>query len=647
MNAYGYFKVAAIVPEVRVADCDFNAERIIEMTRKAAERGVRIAVFPELSITACSCSDLFTKRLLIQKAEEALENIVEATMELPIVSIVGLPVVFADKLYNSAAVISQGEILGIIPKSYLPNTGESSQLRWFASAQQMLGTTEIDIAGQCVPFGSNLLFSTNGVNFGVEIGEDLSAVIPPSSHKALAGAKVIFNLAATSELAGKYTNLKAEIKAHSKRTLSAYVYASAGWGESSSDTLFAGNAFIAERGEILAEGKRFAMESQMIVSDIDIEVLEEARRTNNNFVIDVDTPNFAIIDTTISAEENFNIDRVIDPMPFIPKDRAERSARCEEIFEIQTHALAKRMVHTHCKCAVIGISGGLDSTLALLATARTFDKLGLDRKGIIGVTMPGFGTTDRTYNNAVTLIKELGATFREIPIADACRQHFKDIGLSDSDRSVTYENAQARERTQILMDIANMENGMVVGTGDMSELALGWATYNGDQMSMYGVNCSIPKILMRHMVEWVADNEPNEKVSAALRDVVATPVSPELLPADDKGNIAQKTEDLVGPYELHDFFLYNFIGNGFSPQKIAMLAEKAFEGSYDYPNIAHWIRIFFRRFFSQQFKRSASPDGPKVSNISISAKGDWRMPADASSAAWLEECEILQPLKKD
>ena len=328
-------------------------------------------------------------------------------------------------------------------------------------------------------------------------------------------------------------------------------------------------------------------------------------------------------------------------MPIIPSNSEQRDAWCEEIFEIQTHALAKRMVHTYCKCAVIGISGGLDSTLALLATVRTFDKLGIDRKGIIGVTMPGFGTTDRTYNNAVTLIKELGVTFREISIADACRQHFKDIGLPEGDRSVTYENAQARERTQILMDIANMENGMVVGTGDMSELALGWATYNGDQMSMYGVNCSIPKTLMRYMVEWVADNEPNQSVSKALHDVVATPVSPELLPADEKGDIAQKTEDLVGPYELHDFFLYNFIGNGFSPAKIAMLAEKAFEGRYNRPTIVHWIKTFFRRFFTQQFKRSAAPDGPKVSSISISAKGDWRMPADAMATVWLEECENL------
>ena len=641
MNSYGYIKVAAVVPEVKVADCGFNTERIIEMMQQAAERGVRIAVFPELSITAYSCGDLFTKQLLIAKADESLARIAEAAMELPIVAIVGLPVAYADKLYDCAAVISQGEILGVIPKSYLANTGESSELRWFTSASQLGATVEIPLAGQSVPFGEDLIFSVNGVEFGVEIGEDLEAVVPPSSYKALAGAKIIFNLAATSALASKHSQLASSIKEYSARTKAGYVYASAGWGESTSDTLFVGNAIIAEKGEILATGERFAMKSQMVVSDIDVEVLSNARRNCNTFASSAYTPSFTIIESSISAEENESLDRAIDPMPFIPNNSEQRDTWCEEIVEIQTHALAKRMVHTYCKCAVIGISGGLDSTLALLATVRTFDKLGIDRKGIIGVTMPGFGTTDRTYNNAVTLIKELGVTFREISIADACRQHFKDIGLPEGDRSVTYENGQARERTQILMDIANMENGMVVGTGDMSELALGWATYNGDQMSMYGVNCSIPKTLMRYMVEWVADNEPNQSVSKALHDVAETPVSPELLPADEKGNIAQKTEDLVGPYELHDFFLYNFIGNGFSPAKIAMLAEKAFEGRYDRPTIAHWIKTFFRRFFTQQFKRSAAPDGPKVSSISISAKGDWRMPADAMATAWLEECENL------
>ena len=645
MNRYGYFKVAAIVPEVKVADCDFNTDRIIEMLHKAAERGVRIAVLPELSITAYSCGDLFTKRLLLDKAEESLARIAEATEELPIVAIVGLPVSNTDKVYDCAAVISQGEILGVVPKKYLSNHAEASESRWFTSSTELISEiSDIYIAGQYVPFGENILFSVNGVDFGVEIGENLSAIIPPSSFKAVAGAKIIFNLAATSELADKQTKLVANIKEYSARTLSAYVYASAGWGESSSDVLYAGNAIIAEKGELLTTSKRFAMESQMVVSDIDIEIIESARRTSDISFVNKDMEVYTTIRTSLPTplnDGNESLDRIIDPMPFIPSDESKRAAWCEEIFEIQTHALAKRMVHTHCKCAVIGISGGLDSTLALLATARTFDKLGIDRKGIIGVTMPGFGTTDRTYNNAVMLIKELGATFREIPIADACCQHFKDIGLSDSDRSVTYENAQARERTQILMDIANMENGMVVGTGDMSELALGWATYNGDQMSMYGVNCSIPKTLMRYMVEWVADNHASQKVSDALRDVVATPVSPELLPADNEGKIAQKTEDLVGPYELHDFFLYNFIGNGFSPAKIAMLAEKAFEGSYDRPTIVHWIKTFFRRFFNQQFKRSASPDGPKVSHISISAKGDWRMPADASSAVWLEDCEKL------
>lgn len=640
MNRYGYIKVASIIPEVKVADCEFNTSRIVEMSRQAAERGVRIAVFPELCITAYSCGDLFTKQLLINKAQESLANIAEATAELPIVLIVGLPVAYAGKLYDSAAVVSQGEILGVVPKSIIPNTGEANDLRWFTPSADSDEVIEIAIAGQCVPFGRDMLFSVNGVDFGVEIGDDLLAVVPPSAYKAMAGAKIIFNLAATSELAGKRIKLTETIKAYSSRILAGYVYASAGWGESTSDLVYAGNAFIAENGEMLASCERFKMNDQMVISDIDIEALSSARLTSSTFASG-HISSFAVIETSITAAENERLDRVVDPLPFIPIDTENRNAWCEEIFEIQSQALAKRMVHTYCKCAVIGISGGLDSTLALLATVRTFDKLGLDRKGIIGITMPGFGTTDRTYQNAVTLIKELGVTFREISIADACRQHFKDIGLPDSDRSVTYENSQARERTQILMDIANMENGMVVGTGDMSELALGWATYNGDQMSMYGVNCSIPKTLMRHMVEWVAANEPNKKVGAALRDVVATPVSPELLPADEKGDIAQKTEDLVGPYELHDFFLYNFIGKGFSPAKIVMLAEKAFEGSYNRATIVHWIKTFFRRFFNQQFKRSASPDGPKVSEVSISAKGDWRMPADASSAVWLAECEKL------
>lgn len=640
MNRYGYIKVASIIPEVKVADCEFNTSRIVEMSRQAAERGVRIAVFPELCITAYSCGDLFAKQLLINKAQESLANIAEATAELPIVLIVGLPVAYAGKLYDSAAVVSQGEILGVVPKSIIPNTGEANDLRWFTTSADSDEVIEIAIAGQCVPFGRDMLFSVNGVDFGVEIGDDLLAVVPPSAYKAMAGAKIIFNLAATSELAGKRIKLTETIKAYSSRILAGYVYASAGWGESTSDLIYAGNAFIAENGEILASGERFKINDQMVISDIDIEALSSARLTSSTFASG-HISSFAVIETSITAAENERLDRVVDPSPFIPDSMENRNAWCEEIFEIQSQALAKRMVHTYCKCAVIGISGGLDSTLALLATVRTFDKLGLDRKGIIGITMPGFGTTDRTYQNAVTLIKELGVTFREISIADACRQHFKDIGLPDSDRSVTYENSQARERTQILMDIANMENGMVVGTGDMSELALGWATYNGDQMSMYGVNCSIPKTLMRHMVEWVAANEPNQKVGAALRDVVATPVSPELLPADEKGDIAQKTEDLVGPYELHDFFLYNFIGKGFSPAKIVMLAEKAFEGSYNRTTIVHWIKTFFRRFFNQQFKRSASPDGPKVSEVSISAKGDWRMPADASSAVWLAECEKL------
>ena len=473
------------------------------------------------------------------------------------------------------------------------------------------------------------------------ICEDLWAPVPPSLHKALGGAELLFNLSASPEVIGKHDYLVDLVRQQSARTSSAYIYVSAGFGESSTDLVFAGNGIVAENGATIACAERFDMGEQYIEADIDIEYLRTQRRRRNTYAADGCLPEYRVAEIREDAPAADDINRRVDPMPFVPRDKAYRRRRCEEIFAIQTHGLAKRLAHTGCRCAVIGISGGLDSTLALLVAVRTFDKLKLDRKGIIGITMPGFGTTDRTYNNAVTLIRELGITLREIPIAAACRQHFADIGLPEGDRSVTYENSQARERTQILMDVANMEGGMVVGTGDLSELALGWATYNGDHMSMYGVNCSVPKTLVRHMVEWVASTEQNEAVRAALTDVAETPVSPELLPADENGEIAQKTEDLVGPYELHDFYLYNFVRQGFSPAKILFLAEKAFEGRYDRATMIKWLRTFFRRFFAQQFKRSALPDGPKVGSVSLSPRGDWRMPSDASSALWLAECEKL------
>ncbi len=641
MNRYGYMRVAAAIPAVRVADCKFNTDSIIGLLRKAAERKVRIVVFPELCITAYTCGDLFLQPELLRAAEAELLRIVEYTAEAPVTAIVGVPAAAGNAVYNCAAVISQGEIMGVVPKSFIPNYSEFYEARWFESGAAAT-FDEIVIAGRKAPFGVDLLFTLNGVGFGIEICEDLWAPVPPSSYKAVGGAEVLFNLSASPEVIGKHDYLVDLIRQQSARTSSAYVYASAGFGESSTDLVFAGNGIIAENGSAIACAERFDMSERLVIADIDAEYLRTQRRRRNTYAADRMQPRYRVTDIREDVPAAEDVDRTADPMPFVPHDEANRRRRCEEIFAIQTHGLAKRLTHTGCRCAVIGISGGLDSTLALLVAVRTFDKLQLDRKGIIGITMPGFGTTDRTYNNAVTLIRELGITLREIPVAAACRQHFADIGLPEEDRSVTYENSQARERTQILMDVANMEGGMVIGTGDLSELALGWATYNGDHMSMYGVNGSVPKTLVRHMVEWVASTEPNAAVREALLDVAATPVSPELLPADENGEISQKTEDLVGPYELHDFYLYGFVRQGFSPAKILFLAEKAFDGKYDRATMIKWLKTFFRRFFAQQFKRSALPDGPKVGSVSLSPRGDWRMPSDASAAVWLAECEKLK-----
>ena len=640
MNRYGFIKVAAAIPRVKVADCNYNAEQIISLIGKAAEGGAKVVVFPELSITSCSCGDLYRQGTLLRKAENALEQIAEATEGLQTVAIVGLPIAINDSLYDCAAVVSQGEVLGIIPKTYISNSGTMNDSRWFTSAAK-LDPTEISIAGEYVQVDKDLLFDIDGVRFGIEIGEDLCAPTPPSTLQTLGGAQLVFNLDATAERAGNRAYTEQLIKQHSARTHSAYVYSSAGYGESSADAVYTGNGFIVENGTMLAASKRFEISEQLIVADVDVELLDNERLRSNIFKCYDNDVLYTTIGIGIDTEQECAFDRKVESMPFIPAGE-DCEQRCEEIFTIQTLGLAKRVEHTFSKSAVIGISGGLDSTLALLVAVKTFDKLGLDRKGIIGITMPGFGTTDRTYNNAITLIKELGVTLREIPIAAACRQHFTDIGLPEGDRSVTYENSQARERTQILMDVANMTNGIVIGTGDLSELALGWATYNGDQMSMYGVNSDIPKTLVRYLVLWAARNESNDKVRQALEDVVATPVSPELLPANEQGEIAQKTEDLVGPYELHDFILYNFIRRGFSPAKILFLAEKAFDGKYNKETIIKWIKTFFRRFFMQQFKRSALPDGPTVGSVSLASHSDWRMVADASAAIWMEECEDLR-----
>ncbi len=641
MDNYGFVKVAAAVPQVAMADCARNAERIVALAQQAARRGVELVAFPELAVTGYTCADLFLQPALLDAADEALGEIMRQTRKLPLALIVGLPLRHEDRLYNCAAVVAQGRLLGVVPKSYIPNYAEFYEARWFASGAG-IEEERITAAGQEADFGTELTFAVNGAEFGIEICEDLWVASPPSSRLALNGAKLIFNLSASPEGVGKHAYLRELVAQQSARTHTAYVYCSAGFGESSTDLVFAGNGLIAENGTMLAQAARFSLDEQLTVADVDIERLEFERRRNTSFRMREEAGESTVIEMELpDALKASALDRRVDPMPFVPADEAHRSERCEEIFQIQSHGLARRLAHTGCRCAVVGISGGLDSTLALLVTVRTFDKLGLDRRGILGITMPGFGTTDRTYRNALKLMEGLGVTVREIPIRDACLQHFRDIGLPESDRSAAYENAQARERTQILMDVANMEGGLVIGTGDLSELALGWATYNGDQMSMYGVNASVPKTLVRHLVRWAADTERDGATRATLLDIIDTPVSPELLPADREGNIAQKTEDLVGPYELHDFFLYNFVRAGFRPAKIAFLAEQAFAGSYDRETIVKWLRVFFRRFFAQQFKRSAMPDGPKVGSVSLSPRGDWRMPSDASAALWLRELEEL------
>nr|WP_320039031.1 NAD(+) synthase [uncultured Bacteroides sp.] len=639
---YGFVKVAAAVPPVKVADCQYNAEQIEKMINEAEEKGVQIIAFPELCITGYTCADLFAQQLLLEKAEMGLVQVMNNTRQLDIICIVGMPVITNTILINAAVVFQGGKILGVVPKTYLPNYKEFYEQRWFTSARDVIDKT-VRLCGQLVPVSSNLLFDTPDCCFGVEICEDLWSVIPPSSKLALKGAEILINLSADNEGIAKHNYVRSLISQQSARCIAAYIFSSCGFGESTTDVVFAGNGLIYENGALLAESKRFSLEEQMVISEIDVERLRTERRINTTFSAnsgDYKDAEAIHVTTELTNSRPLSLSRKIDALPFVPTGRT-LNERCEEIFEIQVSGLAKRIVHTHSKTAVLGISGGLDSTLALLVCVKTFDKLGLSCKGILGITMPGFGTTDRTYNNAINLMKELGVSIREIDIKAACIQHFKDIDHDINVHDVTYENSQARERTQILMDVANQTGGMVIGTGDLSELALGWATYNGDHMSMYGVNVSIPKTLVKHLVDWVSQNEVEEDAAIILTDIVATPISPELIPADEDGNILQKTEDLVGPYELHDFFLYYTMRFGFRPAKIYYLANIAFAGSYDRETIKKWLHTFFRRFFNQQFKRSCLPDGPKVGSISISPRGDWRMPSDASSALWLKEIEEL------
>ncbi len=638
---FGFIKTATALPDCRIADCRYNADRIIEQLLDADRQQIELIVFPELCITGYTCGDLFGQKLLQEEAEQALGRIVDATRETQLLAIVGCPLAQGNRLFNTAVVIGRGTIYGVVPKSFLPNYKEFYEKRWFCPADEA-ESEWLSCCGQEVPFGTRMLFTSGNASLAVELCEDMWVAIPPSSRHALHGANIIANLSASDELAGKHNYLRQLIAQQSARTMTAYLYASARLGESSTDVVFGGNGIIAENGTILAESRRFSDTAQLIVTEIDVERLMCERRSNTGFSGNCDKESYRIVPVELPHYDIDRLTRAIDPHPFIPHIEQLLSERCEEIFNIQVSGLVKRLKHTRAQNVVVGISGGLDSTLALLVTVKAFDRLHIDRSHIAGITMPGFGTTDRTYNNALDLMCSLGVTIREISIKKACLQHFEDIGHDVDVHDVTYENSQARERTQILMDIANQVNGLVIGTGDLSELALGWATYNGDHMSMYGINAGVPKTLVRHLVTWVATQEKGRKTSDTLIDIVNTPISPELIPADEQGNIKQKTEDLVGPYELHDFFLYYFLRYGFRPEKIYFLAQEAFGEAYDRATLKKWLTTFFRRFFSQQFKRSCLPDGPKVGSVSLSPRGDWRMPSDACSTLWIEACEKLE-----
>jgi NAD+ synthase (glutamine-hydrolysing) len=641
LRELGMFRVAAVSPELKVADVTFNLTAIETATLQAADQGAHLIVFPELSLTGYSCGDLFYQQSLLEQVREGLATLTNLSDQTGMILIVGAPVRQSGRLFNAAVVMSHGRICGVVPKTYLPNTQEFYEERWFSSASD-LADDQLTWLTEAPPFGTDLLFDVDGVPdclFGIEICEDAWVASPPSGAMAAAGATLLINLSASPETLGKCSYRRALVEAQSARCLAAYVYASAGPGESSTDLVFSGHSLIAEYGQVLAETSRFQFATQFAIADIDIQRLVHERLRNNSYAASQSEQEFLLIPVEVTQRQADDLLRSIDKKPFVPADNAERQARCEEIFAIQTTALMKRLLHTGSQKVVLGISGGLDSTLALLVTVRAFDRLEWSRDDIIAVTMPGFGTTARTRNNAETLASELGVRLRSISIDAAVRQHFSDIGQDPDQHDITYENSQARERTQILMDLANQVGGLVIGTGDLSELALGWATYNGDHMSMYGVNASIPKTLVRYLIEWCADAAFSGRVSEVLHDVCATPVSPELLPPDAAGDISQKTEDHVGPYELHDFFLFHVVRNQFAPRKILDLACRAFAEDYPRAEIIKWLRLFYQRFFTQQFKRSCLPDGPKVGSVSLSPRGDWRMPSDASVALWLSELE--------
>lgn len=633
----GFIKVAALTPKVTVADTQANRKEICRLMDEAEAKGAKILVFPELCITGYTCGDLFYQQVLLREAKKELLAIAKYTQRKDYLAFVGLPLEYNGKLYNVAAAVTQGKVLGLVPKTHIPNYNEFYERRHFAPGMKQPVPVALD-EDTVVPMGTRVLFQCRQMpelKIGAEICEDVWAPNPPGVEHALAGATLLVNLSASDETTGKDMYRKSLVTGQSGRLICGYVYCSAGDGESTQDVVYSGHNLIAENGTLLAESRRFCNES--IYTELDMVRLNEERRRMSTFM----TSDESYINVEFSLkEEKTELTRFVDPAPFVPGNKADREKRCEEIFMIQAMGLKKRLEHTHATTAVVGISGGLDSTLALLVMVKAFDLIGKDHKDIVAVTMPGFGTTDRTYDNAVSLIKSLGATFREVSIVDSVRVHFKDIGQDEAVHDVTYENGQARERTQILMDIANKSGGMVIGTGDMSELALGWATYNGDHMSMYGVNASVPKTLVRHLVCYYADTCADETLQKVLYDVLDTPVSPELLPPED-GKISQKTEDIVGPYELHDFFLYYILRFGCTPKKIYRLVNYAFAGTYDTETIQKWLKTFYRRFFSQQFKRSCLPDGPKVGTVAVSPRGDLRMPSDASARIWMEELEHL------
>ena len=647
---FGYVRVAAAVPHMRVADCVYNAGEIKKQISDAVAEGVEVVCFPELSITGYTCADLFFTQQLQRDALLALEDVCAFTRNLPIIVLVGAPLKVDNNLYNCAFVMTDGEVVGVVPKVNLPNTGEFYEKRWFSSGRDVLEKNVnsihpriplIELWGNDVPFGIDLLFATKDYSFGIEICEDLWSPLPVSTQLAIQGAEIIFNPSSSNCVTGKHAFRQRMITQQSARVHCGYVYTSSGIGESTTDIVFSGSTYIAENGEMLEMGDRFQMESSMIISEIDVERLRIDRQRNTNFTHDKHghyrhiqvapleqalSPD-SLIDS--SPKSTGPLHRHFTKTPFLPK-RRESDAYCEDVFNLQTHGLLRRWQHAHAESLVIGISGGLDSTLALLVCVMAADRLGYNRSQVIGVTMPGFGTSDRTYNNAIALMEQLGVSIHEIPIRNMATQHLNDIDHDINNHDITYENAQARIRTLVLMDLANKYNGLVVGTGDMSELALGWATYCGDQMSMYGVNAGIPKTLVRYLVQYAAENIFGDETRKTLLDIVDTPVSPELLPTDEDGNIAQITEDKVGPYELHDFFMYYFLRYGFTREKIAFMAGIAFDGVYEQAVIDHWLGIFFRRFFTQQFKRSCMPDGPKVVGVSLSPRGDWRMPSDVA-----------------